>query len=77
MRRAQRMCEACPFRLRIAPAERQDLAALSPEEFPCHTEAGYTTTDVQCRGHWQVRRKFAPAAKAHGGTPESVTVCVA
>lgn len=53
------MCETCPFRLRISKAERRELAAIEPDGFPCHTEAGYTSTDIQCRGHWEVRRKFA------------------
>jgi hypothetical protein len=35
-----------------------ELAQLRPDEFPCHTEAGYATTDIQCRGHWEARRKF-------------------
>ncbi len=60
MIRARKMCKTCPFRLRIERAERIELARLTPEEFPCHTEAGYSTTDIQCRGHWEVRRKFAP-----------------
>jgi hypothetical protein len=58
MRRAVKMCETCPFRLKLTKAERKELAVLEPEAFPCHTEAGYTSTDIQCRGHWQVRRKF-------------------
>jgi hypothetical protein len=55
------MCEGCPFRLKLPRNELIELAALTPEEFPCHTEAGYTETDIQCRGHWQVRRKFGGA----------------
>lgn len=62
MIRAQRMCDGCPFRLQMNNTERVELAALSPEEFPCHTEAGYTTSNIQCRGHWEARRKFALAA---------------
>lgn len=65
MRRARKMCETCPFRLKLTEAERIELALLQPEEFTCHTEAGYTTTDIQCRGHWQVRRKYGRAAGIH------------
>lgn len=62
MRRAARMCETCPFRLRLSRAERLELAALEPEAFPCHTEQGYASScDIQCRGHWQVQRKFSSA----------------
>jgi hypothetical protein len=61
MKRAVRMCEGCPFRAPISRAERIELAQLTPDEFPCHTEAGYTETDIQCRGHWQVRQKFGRA----------------
>jgi hypothetical protein len=57
MRRANTMCSGCPFRMRIGRQERVELARLTPDEFPCHTEAGYTTTDIQCRGHWELRRK--------------------
>jgi len=66
MRRAAKMCEDCPFRLKISKAERIELARIEPEGFPCHTIAGYNyaTSDIQCRGHWQVRRKFGHAA--HG-----------
>lgn len=67
MRRAQRMCETCPFRLRLSKREVRELAQLSPEEWPCHTEAGYTTTDIQCRGHWQARRKFAATLSQQSG----------
>jgi len=66
MRRAQRMCEGCPFRLKISKAEKIELARLRPDEFPCHTEAGYTETDIQCRGHWQLRRKYAHAEICSG-----------
>jgi hypothetical protein len=58
MRRAARMCENCPFRLKLSRAEVLELAVIKPEDFECHTEAGYTSTDIQCRGHWQARRKF-------------------
>ena len=68
MMRAQRMCESCPFRLPLKKAERLELAALLPEEFPCHTEAGYAVySDIQCRGHWEVRRKFATPQVQEGG----------
>lgn len=60
MRRAVKMCEGCPFRLKHSRAQLVELAAIKPEEFSCHTEAGYTETDIQCRGHWQVRHKFGP-----------------
>jgi len=59
MRRAVRMCADCPFRSRLTRKERAELAALPPDWFPCHTEAGYTSTDIQCRGHWELRRKAA------------------
>lgn len=61
MKRATKMCGGCPFRGKILRSERADLAALTPDMFPCHEEAGYTYTDIQCRGHWELRRKFAPA----------------
>jgi hypothetical protein len=66
MKRAQKMCEGCPFRLPLSRAERRDIAKLAPDEFPCHTEAGYTSTDIQCRGHWELRRRFAALALAKG-----------
>jgi len=59
MRRALKMCGGCPFRGFISRKERKELAALTPENFPCHEEAAYTSTDIQCRGHWQVRHKFS------------------
>lgn len=66
MIRATRMCKGCPFRLRMSRDELDELARLSPEEFPCHTEAGYTTTDLQCRGHWEASRKALRRAQAAG-----------
>jgi hypothetical protein len=60
MRRAKRMCATCPFRLPLTKAERQELAAIEPEGFPCHTEQGYDSwSDIECRGHWEARRQFA------------------
>lgn len=59
MRRAVKMCRGCPFRGKVSRKERAELAALAPEHFPCHEEAGYTDTDIQCRGHWELRRKAA------------------
>lgn len=71
MIRSNKMCESCPFHLKMTREERAELAALQPEEFPCHTEAGYTTTDIQCRGHWEVRRKQLNALSTSGPKPLS------
>lgn len=60
MRRAHRMCAGCPFRARIPVAEKIELARLEPHEFPCHEEE-WRLNFVQCRGHWQVRRKHGSA----------------
>ena len=43
-------------------AERRLCAAGNPDDWPCHTEAGYTWTDIQCRGHFDVRKKYTPTA---------------
>ncbi len=69
MIRARKMCQSCPFRLRLSVAEKRDIAKMTPEQWPCHAEAGYTTTEVQCRGHWEVKwkygaRKTAPSSVA-------------
>jgi hypothetical protein len=70
MKRATRMCESCPFRIYLNTAEKRELAAIHPEEFPCHTEAGYYShSDIQCRGHWGVRRKYAPSNELESPTP--------
>lgn len=63
MRRAQRMCETCPFRLPLTRAERLELAAIEPEGMACHTEQGYwPSCDIECRGHWEARRQANRAA---------------
>lgn len=64
MVRGRRMCQNCPFRARLSADDRNILVALEPDEFPCHEEAGYTTTNVQCRGHWEARRKARKAITA-------------
>ena len=78
-----RMCGGCPIRggRLLEPGEGPVLAALEPEQFPCHEEDGYTGgSGIQCRGHWGLRRKYwhgpvdrrprAAALTAHG-TEES------
>jgi len=58
MRRARKMCKDCPFR-GIDEIERQDLAKIPAEDWPCHTEQGYySSCDIQCRGHWEAQRKY-------------------
>lgn len=60
MIRAKKMCRTCPFR-GIDDAERRELAQVPADEWPCHTEQGYSTySDIQCRGHWEAQRKFGP-----------------
>jgi hypothetical protein len=57
------MCETCPFRAKLGRAERAELAAVAPDEFPCHTEqwGRNFVEDIQCRGHWELRRKYQAA----------------
>lgn len=51
-------CETCPFRAKVSEAELLELAAVPPQEWPCHTEAGYSNdSEIQCRGHWGARRR--------------------
>jgi hypothetical protein len=58
MMRAQKMCPDCPFR-GLDADERRELAMVPPEWWPCHTEQGFAgSCDIQCRGHWEARRKF-------------------
>jgi hypothetical protein len=54
------MCETCPFHLPLTRAQKREIAEMQPEEWECHTEAGCTSTDIQCRGHWELRRRFQP-----------------
>jgi hypothetical protein len=59
MIRAQKQCRTCPFR-DMPEDERREMATIPPEDWPCHTEQGYAATcDIQCRGHWEARRKYA------------------
>lgn len=61
MIRAAKMCKTCPFR-GLEDSERHALAAVPPEDWPCHTEQEYDgSCDVQCRGHWEAQRKFGGA----------------
>lgn len=58
MKRRSKMCEGCPFR----HPDKELLsvgARVAPEDFPCHEEQGpaMDQTDIQCRGHWEARRK--------------------
>lgn len=66
MIRARKQCKTCPFR-GIGENERRELALIEPEEFPCHTEQGYINEcDIQCRGHWEARRKYPEQAITAG-----------
>lgn len=62
MRRAQKQCRACPFRI-MTESERREMATVEAEQWACHTEQGYyAECDIQCRGHWEAQRKFAAIA---------------
>lgn len=62
MRRANKQCAGCPFR-GLPKTERIELAAVPADEWPCHTEAGYSSTDIQCRGHWEAQKLAARTAE--------------
>lgn len=57
MRRRNSMCKTCIFR-GIDPEEKRDLALMSPEDVPCHTDCPFGG-DIQCRGHFEARRSEA------------------
>lgn len=62
MQRAQKQCQTCPFR-GVSEHERRELAVVPPDYWECHTEAGYTGgSGIQCRGHWEARRKYPPTS---------------
>ena len=64
MSRARKMCKGCPFR-GIDEVERESLAKVPAENWPCHDEQGYwASCDIQCRGHWEAQRKY-PAVTLH------------
>jgi hypothetical protein len=56
------MCQTCPFR-GISEEERRELAVVEPEAWGCHTENPWTWTDIQCRGHYEARKKYPPSAE--------------
>lgn len=58
MIRARKMCKSCPFRGMDDEKERRVCASVEPENWPCHTEHPYGPGDIQCRGHWEARRKL-------------------
>lgn len=59
MKVRKRQCQECPFRERITDAEMREIAAVPPDEFPCHMDDMYGVNGIQCRGHWGQRRRFA------------------
>lgn len=52
-------CDTCPFREPISDDELAEVAAVPPEQFPCHEDDLYGDLGIQCRGHWGQRRRFA------------------
>ncbi len=62
MKRRSKMCASCPFR-GADDAYKAECAEVQPWAWPCHTEVSYDTgSTIQCRGHYEARRKFAPRA---------------
>lgn len=61
MSRAQKQCRNCPFR-GIDEAERQELALVPADWWPCHGE--WPREDIQCRGHWEAQRKYGYSSLA-------------
>lgn len=58
MRRRAKMCESCPFRGADDDYKRE-CADIIPELWPCHSEGYFgADSDIQCRGHYEARRKF-------------------
>ena len=56
--RANKMCPSCPFR-GADDAYKQETAGIEADEWPCHSEQMTSwDTDIQCRGHFEARRKF-------------------
>lgn len=57
LKRAKKMCEECPFHM-IDEADKKISA--KDETFTCHMEdgPGGGISDIQCRGHWEARRKY-------------------
>jgi hypothetical protein len=64
MQRRNSMCKTCIFR-GIDPQEARDLALIPPEDVPCHTDCPFGG-DIQCRGHFEARRKY-PTFVLHDG----------
>lgn len=55
------MCETCPFRSADEEYKRE-CADIPAEDWPCHTEdLVYGERGIQCRGHYEARRKYNEA----------------
>ena len=63
--RANRMCDSCPFRGADDDYKRES-ASIAAVEWPCHTEDFYGDNDIQCRGHFEARIKYAGSPIAPG-----------
>ena len=60
MRRRHKQCSTCPFR-GADEAYRKECAVMDAEDWPCHSEDIHGNTDIQCRGHYEARRKYPPS----------------
>lgn len=62
--RANKMCGTCPFRGADEDYKRE-CAHIPADAWPCHSEAlSDWDTDIQCRGHFEARRKYPVSADA-------------
>lgn len=67
MRRRSKMCSTCPFR-GADDAYKADSATIQPDDWPCHSEGHFGQgSDIQCRGHYEARRKFNVADTPQSG----------
>lgn len=62
MRRANKMCRTCPFRGADENYKRE-CAEIGASDWPCHTEDLYGDNGIQCRGHYEARRKYGLAVR--------------
>ena len=56
---AKKMCLSCPFR-GVGGEEKRKMAVVPADEWSCHTEDPLGHYDIQCRGHYAARKRYAP-----------------
>ena len=51
------MCKTCPFR-GADEGYKRECADILAKDWPCHSEDVYGEAGIECRGHYEARRKF-------------------